>query len=252
VSGTPTAILVCDDDAAIRTVVQTMLEHRGYRVVTAASGQEAVIQAASQHPAVILLDLLMPGMDGWATIAALKACEDTSAIPIIILSVLAPEESAPLPTEVVGWVHKPFEEATLLEVLEGVVGKVAKTAKVLVVEDDLDLARVLTAMFERHGITTFHAQTGREAIQISQRTMPDLLVLDLIMPDGDGFAVVDWLRHHNHLHRIPLVVYSAKDLSEAEREQLTLGETRFLTKGRILPEVFEQQILDLLTRIMPP
>jgi PAS domain S-box-containing protein len=246
-----TAVLVCDDDTAILTVVQAMLEQRGYRVVTAASGQEAVIQAAQQHPAVILLDLLMPGMDGWATIAALKAREDTQAIPIVILSVLAPEESPLPPEEVAGWVRKPFEEATLLQVLQDVGGKVAKTAKVLIVEDDLDLARVLTAMFERHGITTFHAQTGREAIHISQRTMPDLLVLDLIMPDCDGFAVVDWLRHHDHLHRIPLVVYSAKDLSAAEREQLTLGETRFLTKGRIVPEAFEQQILDLLTRIMP-
>jgi PleD family two-component response regulator len=76
------------------------------------------------------------------------------------------------------------------------------------------------------------------------------LVLDLILPDYDGFAVVDWLRQHNRLCRVPLVVYTSKDLNNSERERLKLGQTLFLTKGRITPEQFEQRVIKLLGRII--
>ena len=105
-------------------------------------------------------------------------------------------------------------------------------------------------MFERYGIETFHAQTGTEAIQLGQKIIPDLLVLDLIVPEGDGFAVVDWLRQHNRLCQVSLVVYTAKDISVTDRERLKLGQTLFLTKGRVKPEEFEQQVISLLNRII--
>ena len=106
------------------------------------------------------------------------------------------------------------------------------------------------AMFERYGITTYHAQTGKEAINLSQQIMPNLLVLDLVLPEYDGFAVVDWLRQHNRLCHMPLVVYSAKDINNVERERLKLGQTLFLTKGRIHPEEFEQRVIKLLNRLI--
>lgn len=95
----------------------------------------------------------------------------------------------------------------------------------------------------------FLAKTGREAIQISQEVNPDLLILDLILPESDGFTVVDWLKQHNQLCNIPLVVYSAKDLDESERHRLKLGHTEFLTKGRVTTQEFEQKVIDLLQRI---
>ncbi|MBD0301458.1 MAG: response regulator, partial [Tolypothrix sp. T3-bin4] len=122
--------------------------------------------------------------------------------------------------------------------------------RVLVVEDDLDLAQVLLAMFERYGIETYYAQTGREAIQMSQRVIPDLLVLDLVLPECNGFTVVEWLRQHNRLCQVPLVVYTAKDLDDSERERLKLGQTLFLTKGRITPEEFEGQVIKLLNWVI--
>ena len=102
--------------------------------------------------------------------------------------------------------------------------------------------------FDRHGVETHHAQKGREAIQLSQHILPDLLVLDLNISDGDGFAVVDWLRQHNRLYRTPLVIYTAKDLDHTDRARLKLGQTMFLTKGRIAPEEFEQEVINLLSR----
>lgn len=240
-------VLLCDDDPAVCTVVQTTLEQGGYRAIAVASGQEAVAQAAIRHPDAILLNLMMPGMHGWETLAALKAQPDTKNIPVVILSGLLPDAS-PHP-EVSDWIVKPPDQRLLFQALGRALTEKNQRIRVLVVEDDTDIAPVLTAMFEHYGIETFHAQTGREAIQLSQRLLPDLLVLDLILPEFDGFAVVDWLRQHNRLCQVPLVVYTAKDLNDADREQLKLGQTIFLTKGRITPEEFEQRVINLLNRI---
>lgn len=242
-------VLVCDDDASVRSVVRMVLEHQDYQVITAASGQEAVKLAAQEQPDVILLNLMMPGMNGWETLATLKERAETKNIPVIILSGLFPDARKATP-EVSDWIVKPPDERSLLQALERILTDPNRKVKVLIVEDDADLAQILIAMFDRHGIETYHAQTGREAIHLSQQIFPDLLVLDLILPECDGFAVVDWLRQHNRLCQVPLVVYTSKDLDDSERERLKLGQTLFLTKGRITPEQFEQRVIKLLGRII--
>jgi len=231
-------------------VVAVVLEQRGYQVVTVRTGHEAVVQAAAQQPAAILLDLLMPEMNGWDTMAALKRQPETHHIPIIIFSILPPQETTFPHPDFVEWVQKSLGEAALFEALKRALDERAKVARILVVEDDLDLARVLIAMFQRHGIETVHARTGREAIAACEQLTPDLLVLDLILPDGDGFAVADWLRQQDQLRCVPLVVYSAKDLDAGEREQLQLGQTEFFTKGRITPQEFEHRVVEWLDRII--
>ncbi|HUX86778.1 MAG TPA: response regulator, partial [Chloroflexota bacterium] len=165
-------------------------------------------------------------------------------------SALSPTDDA-APIRVADWLVKPLEELPLLDTLERVLHSVGRPPRVLIVEDDVDLARVMTTTFGRHGIETIHAQTSQEAIQLSQESDPDLLVLDLILPHGDGFSVVDWLRQHNRLRSVPVVVYSARDLAASDRDRLRLGYTRFLTKGRISPEQFEEQVISLLRQIMP-
>ncbi|MBF2063122.1 MAG: PAS domain S-box protein [Calothrix sp. C42_A2020_038] len=244
-------ILQCDDDPDIRSVVQAMLQRQGYRVLAVASGQEAVEMAVQQHPAVILLNLMMPGMDGWETLAVLKQQIDTQNIPVIILSGLFPDSSQ-IPADISDWIVKPPNLKLLCQALEKALARQNQSLKVLIVEDDRDLAQVLIAMFNRHGIETFYAQTGREALQVSQNIIPDLLVLDLGLPECDGFAVVDWLRQHNSLCRVPLVVYTARDLDENDRQRLKLGQTIYLTKGRITPQEFEQRVINLLNRIVHP
>jgi CheY-like chemotaxis protein len=227
-----------------------MLERQGYRVLTVASGQEAVEQSVAQPPDVILLNLMMPVMNGWETLAVLKNQTETQAIPVIILSGLLPDaREAPHPG-VSDWIVKPPEPRVLRQALERALADRNQTIKVLIVEDDLELAQVLATMFSRHGIETLQAQTGREAIQLIQRIIPDLLVLDLALPEYNGFAVVDWLRQHNWLSQVPLVVYTAQDLDESDRERLKLGQTLFFTKGRITSQEFEQRAIDLLNRMI--
>lgn len=249
VSSTP-LILLCDDDTSIHEVVQISLQQRGYRVVAVASGQEAIKQASELQPAVILLDLLMPEMDGWATIAGLKEQLSTKHIPIIIFSAFVSEIDKLAHQGVVNWVPKSLTEQSLFETIEQSLKHRTQVTRVLVVEDDPDLARVLMTMFESHGIEVYHAATGQEAIHMSQQVHPNLLLLDLTLSDGDGFAVVEWLRLHDYLCNIPLVVYTGLELSNRERDRLKLGPTEFFTKGRITPEDFEQQAIALLNRIV--
>ncbi|WP_315784079.1 response regulator [Fischerella sp. JS2] len=246
----PPLVLQCDDDPSVRAVLQTMLERQGYRVMTVASGLEAVEQATVNHPDAIILNLMMPDMDGWETLAILKQQPNTQNIPVIILSGLLPDASKPFPDGVSDWIIKPPDLRLLCQALEKATAQQNQSIKVLIVEDDFDLAQVFIAMFDRHGIATFYAQTGREAIQVSQRVIPDLLVLDLGLPECDGFTVVDWLRQHNRLCQVPLVVYTARDLDENDRQRLRLGQTLFFTKGRITPQEFEQRIINLLNRMI--
>lgn len=242
-------VLICDDDPSTVTLLQTLLEQQNYRVLTVASGQEAVEQATASQPDVILLDLLMPRMNGWETMAALKQRLDTKDIPIIISSFLSPEKSAFPATGFVDWMVKPLDEASLFRSLKQVVASSHQRVRVLIVEDDSDLAQVLITLFKHHEIEVYHAQTGREAIRLSQQVNPDLLILDLILPDRDGFEVVEWLSQHNCLHSLPLVVYSAKDLDDTEQNRLKLGQTEFLRKGRVTTQEFEQRVMELLQRI---
>jgi len=243
-------VLVCDDDPSIRSVIAELLTQRGYQVMVAGSGREALERATAAPPAAILLDLIMPGMSGWEVMTALKAQPQTRDIPIIICSVLSPSEGATTPEGVAGWVRKPLEEGLLFQALDRAFQGRLRLPQVLLVEDDRDLSRVIIATFERHGIKIFHAGTGREAIDLVQHLAVDLIVLDVNLPEVDGFAVVDWLRQQQRLREIPLVVYTVHDLAASDRARLDLGHTEFLTKGRVSPEDFEQRVVGLLGRIV--
>jgi CheY-like chemotaxis protein len=248
VSGGP-AVLICDDDASVVEVVGAMLEQRGYRVIKAASGEQALERAIAERPDVILLDLLMPGISGWETATALSQRHETSDIPIVILSVLSEGEGERPSEPVLDWLEKPIDDAALFAALERAVSR-HDPFKVLIVEDDRDLAGILTTIFESHGIETFDASSGVQAIELAQRVLPDLVVLDISLPEADGFEVVDWLRRHERLNALPMVVYTASDLDEADRERLRLGDTtEFLTKGRISPKHFERSVMALIARL---
>ncbi|MBW3602910.1 MAG: response regulator, partial [Actinobacteria bacterium] len=244
-------VLVCDDDPSVREVVGALLTRHGYRVLPAATGQEAVDLAGTARPAAIVLDLLMPGMSGWEVAATLKRRPSTADIPIVILSVLSQRQAGPAPASFVSWVDKPMQDAALLRALDRAVAGREGPPEVVVVEDDEDLAHMLTEMFTRHGLRARHAATGREAVALCQEALPDLLVLDLGLPDGDGFDVVDELRLGPYFRRMPLVVYTARDLDESERRRLRLGATAVFTKSRTPPEQFERQVIGMLDRLVP-
>jgi DNA-binding response OmpR family regulator len=154
---------------------------------------------------------------------------------------------AGVPTEdVEGWVGQPLQEDALLGELGRVLCGPGENARVLIVEDDVDLARVIGEVFARENIAIKLAHTLQDALDACFTFQPHLLVLDIGLPDGDGFNLVDWLRQHENLARLPLVVYSGRELSPSERSNLTLGPTHFLTKARVQPQQLEALVLTML------
>ncbi|WP_457253205.1 hybrid sensor histidine kinase/response regulator [Pedococcus sp. P5_B7] len=243
------AILICDDDPDTVEVLAAMVEAHGYRTLRAHSGPEALSLAARHTPSVVLMDLRMPGMSGWETIAALGADPATTDIPIVILSALAPDDIA-VPAAS-SWLTKPIDQGALMGSLRHALGK-GSTTSVVVVEDDEALGEVLLAFFSEQGVHARVAHTGAQALAMIRAVPPDLLVLDLGLPDIDGYQVVEELRRDERLRSLPLLVYTGSQLDAADRSRLRLGETRFATKAEGGPTDFEDQVVSLLRTITAP
>jgi PAS domain S-box-containing protein len=240
-------VLVCDDDSAIAAVARGVLEGEGYRVVIAGSGEDALAMARTSAPAAILLDMRMPGMGGPATLSALRADPATRDIPVVIFSVLSELEAGAGIVDVAGWLSKPAEGTSIVSAVERALAGEVPRCDVLIVEDDDGIAGVLRELFRGHGVTTLHVRTGAEAVEASQRMKFELLVLDLGLPDTDGFAVIDWLRRHDVLRQLPVLVYTARDVDDRDRERLGVAEV--MTKSRVSLEQFEQRAVELLGRV---
>ncbi len=243
-------VIVCDDDASIREVLREMLENRGYRVVAVGSGEELLETAPRQGPAAILLDIGLPGIDGWEAVAELKGDPVTAGIPVIIITGSEAQVEGSAELEVADQLTKPIEESSVVEALMTAASHRKWMSRVLIVEDDHDLAGVIGAIFDGHGIETHHAATVKAAIELSGSITAELVVPDLGLPDGDGFEVVEWMRRHDRLGTIPLVVYTGSDLSPEDREKLSPGVTDFFIKTRISPDEFEARVVGLLARVV--
>ncbi|MEO6910766.1 MAG: response regulator [Edaphobacter sp.] len=247
--GEDASILVCDDDPGIRTVVSEHLQRQGYNVIEASSGEQA-LRLAAEHPVeAILLDLYMPGLSGWETLQHLRNSPATAHIPVVILSVLASALRPQLTGDAQGWVQKPFNEKLLFAELGRILHHGDGPANVLLVEDDIDLANVVVASFQNAAIHIDHVATRQLAIRQCITQPPDLLILDLTLPDGNGFTLVEWIRQQPGLSTLPLVVYSGREISDSEMAKLRLGPTQFLTKARVQPQEVEELVLSMVHRI---
>jgi PAS domain S-box-containing protein len=239
-------VLISTSDGETRTSLAASLRFHGYNVIEASTGRETLSHAQRQAPRAVLLDLTLPDMSGWEALRILKEEPATSDVPVIILSAHAISKSSTLGLGADGWLQVPAQETDLLEELSSVLNRQKTWAEILLVEDDLDLARVISATFERAGVHVLHASTRQAALEMCASFTPNLMILDVGLPDGDGLSLVERLRHHPELHSLPLLVYSARDLSDAERAQLQLGPTNFLTKARVQAQEVESLVLAML------
>jgi signal transduction histidine kinase/CheY-like chemotaxis protein len=253
-------ILVCDDDAGIREVVAEQLRQHGYDILEAGGGDEVLTLTAERackarrdkgiRPiSAILLDLYMPGLSGWETLHRLKTDSTTAGIPVVILSVIPPGDRESIAGEAQGWVQKPFNENLLLAELKRVLRTRGGPGRVLLVEQNHEMAREIAAGFEKAGVPTDHASSLQQAVDRCLLGPPDLVILDLTLPDGDGFSLVDWVRRQPGLQSIPLVVYSSREISEGEMERLRLGPTQFFDKAKVKPREVEELVVTMVNRI---
>ncbi|HTJ29852.1 MAG TPA: PAS domain S-box protein [Acidobacteriaceae bacterium] len=261
-------ILVADTNVITRTMVANQLRRQNYQVVEAGSVEETLAAVGAGFAAdetaranatgtpgpglagieAILVDISLDGLNGWEILPRLRLEPAAAGVPIVLLSVDHPNPTIPLPTGADGWVAQSPDDETLLNELARVLSAPGENARILVVEDDIDLARVIGAVFAKDGIDIKLAHTRQAALEACMSFRPQLIVLDLSLPDGDGFNVVDWLRSHDDLAHLPLVVYSAREIAPAERSQLQLGPTHFLTKARVQPQQLEALVLTMLRR----
>ena len=205
--------------------------------------------AAEHQVEAILLDLYMPGLSGWETLQRLRNNPATANIPVVVLSVLSSSLRPQLTGDAQGWVQKPFNENLLFAELGRVLHHGDGPAYVLLVEDDEDLASVLIASFQDAAVHIDHAATLQQAIRQCLNRRPDLLILDLTLPDGNGFALVEWIRQQPALRTLPLVVYSGREVSDVDMVKLRLGPTEFLTKAKVQPREVEELVLSMVERI---
>jgi CheY-like chemotaxis protein/anti-sigma regulatory factor (Ser/Thr protein kinase) len=241
-----TSVLVCDENPETRGALAESLRQNGYSVLEATSGDEAVTVARQTPVQAILLDMSLPSLRGWETLHLLRDDLKTASIPVVVLSAFGALNDPEVEKAADAWLEQPLETESMLAALSRVLQVERQPSRVLLVEDDADLAKVILATFERAGIQVHHAPTQRKAMELCVSSRPDLLILDISLPDGDGFGLVDWLRQQQEMKQLPLVVYSAQDLNEGERKKLQLGHTEFLTKARVQPQDVETLVLSML------
>ena len=221
-------VLVIDDEASQRELLTRFLTRQHFAVRAASDGRSGLELARSLKPRVILLDVMMPDLDGWAVLKALKADPVTVDIPVVIVSFVA-EAKLGASLGAADSIVKPVDWAELKSLLDGFR---ASGGDVLVVDDDPELRARLRTALERNGWSVREAGDGSAALEEVARAAPHLVVLDLTMPVLDGFGFLHRLRETPEGANIPVVVLSARDVTAAERLRLVEAE-RVLRKGDI-------------------
>jgi GAF domain-containing protein/CheY-like chemotaxis protein len=234
-------VLVIDDEAAIRDLMQRYLAKEGFRVVVAAGGEEGLRLARELRPDAITLDVMMPGLDGWAVLTALKADPTVADIPVIMLTIVD-DKNLGYALGAADYLTKPIERDRLLSVLR----THRRDHPVLVVDDDVALRELLRRMLEPEGYTVVEAENGRIALERLRGVSPSVILLDLMMPEMDGFEFVAEFRRHDAWRTIPIVVITARDLSREDRERLNGYVQKILQKGAPGREELLAEVRDLV------
>jgi CheY-like chemotaxis protein len=221
-------VLVIDDDPASRDVLAQFLARRGFRVEAAAGGEEGLALARKLRPLAITLDVVMPGMDGWAVLAALKADPDLADVPVVMLT-MVDDRNRGFRLGAADYLMKPVDPDRLTAVLRRHQGD-PSARRALVVDDDDDLRRRLRGLLEKDGWAVDEAADGREALD-RLGGQPSLVLLDLLMPVMDGFEFLAEFRQRDGFETVPVVVLTAKDLTDADHGRLRGSVEAVLRKG---------------------
>ena len=227
----PGAVLVVDDDPDARELMRRILSREGYRVVVAPDGKEGLRLAKEVRPCAITLDVLMPTMDGWAVLTALKGDPELAGIPVIMVTITS-DKTLAYALGAKDFLTKPLERDRLLSVLRKLDFDCRLVpCRALVVDDDEDTRRLLRSVLEKEEWIVAEAGDGVAALQALEEKTPDLVLLDLMMPKMDGFEFCERLRGDPKWRSIPVVVLTAKDLTEEDRSRLNGSVERVVKKA---------------------
>ncbi len=235
---TADCVLVVDDDPATRDLLTRFLNREGFAVRSAGDGRSGLALARLLRPRVILLDVMMPQMDGWSVLSALKAEPELASTPVVMISfVNEPSLAASLGAE--DFLAKPVQWDALKAVMERFRAD-SPGGHALVVDDDEISRSRLEAMLSRVGWSVATAENGHLGLESVERITPSLILLDLVMPELDGFGFLKALRERPEWRAIPVVVVTSKDLDAHDRKRLRGVERVVAKTGPELAALAEQ------------
>jgi len=221
-------VLVIDDDPVARDILQGVLESEGYTVATAIDGDAGLIRARELRPALITLDVIMPEKDGWTLLQDLKSDPELADIPVLMVSIVD-EKHKGFSLGVTDYMTKPVDRKRLLLLIERYKLN-GSGGNVLIVEDDAPTRQLMRRVFVSEGWRVREAANGRTGLDLLQDDLPDLILLDLIMPEMDGFEFVSSLKTIPTANGVPVVVITGADLSEDDRRHLNGGVEQIIQK----------------------
>jgi CheY-like chemotaxis protein len=242
-------ILVVEDDINSSELLTVTLTGAGYRVIPAYNGREALAVAKRLKPFAITLDIMLPGMDGWDVLKYLKYDPETSNIPVIVVSMLD-EAEVGFSLGVVDYFVKPVEKRTLVAALNNLTEALEiEIPKVLVVDDEPASVELVASMIEPAGFEIIRAYGGEEGIQKSFSEHPDLLILDLMMPDVSGFDVVSRLKMDSETRNIPIIICTSRDPTSEDIIRLRSDVISVMCKGEFAREELVNEIKKVATLV---
>ena len=248
-TGSGPLVLVIDDDLTVQDLLRRSLNRDGFRVETAADGATGLARARELRPAMITLDVMMPGMDGWEVLAALKEDPETADIPVIVVSIVD-ERGLGFSLGAADYLTKPLDFSRLSSVLNRH-AKVGLGRRVLIVEDNEATQELLQKRLTKEGWQVVAAGNGREALERLTQGPPDLVLLDLMMPEMDGFEFLEAFRKQPGCAQITVVVMTAKILTPADHQRLRGQVSQVVAKTNLSPEMLAAEIRSVLGKTLP-
>ncbi len=230
------SILIIEDDLDFVRILQEMIRKRGFPVLVASNGESGIALADRYVPSAIILDVMLPHIDGWRVIRNLKDKPRTRHIPVHFITCLEDRQKA-LSMGAIGFVTKPVSMEQLNNVLETIEGSLAKSVKqLLIVEDNATEAKSMTALLEDGGVEITVAASGEEAIGLLSSSSFDCMVLDLALSDMSGFELLERIAAMDGMRRIPVIIHSGRELSHEDERKLRHYAESIIIKGIRSPE----------------
>jgi len=243
-------VLVIDDDPVQRDLMQRFLSKEGFYVQTAAGGDAGLRLARQLRPVAITLDVMMPDMDGWTVLSALKSDAALRDIPVIMVTMLDdPERGFALGAA--DYATKPVDRQRLSQILKKYTCP-HPPCPVLMVEDDPATRALTRKILEKEGWTVREAENGKAGLQAVAESKPSVILLDLMMPVMNGFDFIREMRKNKDWQDIPVVILTAKDLTVEDRQQLKGNVERVLQKGDYNREQLLSEVRELVKHRVQP
>ena len=242
-------ILIIDDDIHVLEWMERYLVPEGFEIITTTNPEEGIQLAKEVSPNAIILDVMMPIMDGWSVLNQLKADPELAMIPVVMATLLE-EQNLGYALGASDYLTKPIDSKRLKKVLSKYRSNIGDKYPLAMIVDDNPLNRdLLTNMLRKEKWQTLEAENGAIALKLLESYQPDLLLLDLIMPEVDGFEVARKLQQNSKWSQIPIIVVTAKDLALEDRQRLNGRVSAILQKGSYDRDHLLKQIRGLLTNL---